>query len=145
MNKQEFSAAYALAASHADLSEVDDTVLHGCALPDFHSVTTNLQSVAKFLRWHCQYLNGQWDSEALTGMRELFRHKVTIANGKRDSIDATLASLKADLREATIVGNLERIQELFFQIESYGEYANAKAGKIIASAKSTLAANLLKD
>lgn len=75
MTKQQFDNAVAIARSNNDLSNVDDTILYGCALPDFKPVTVVLEACAKFIRWHCVMLNGQIDAEALNEMRLISRKK----------------------------------------------------------------------
>lgn len=75
MNKKQFDSAVALAKSDTDLSLVDDSSLYGCALPDFKPVTITLEMAAKFIRWHCVQLNGQFDGEALNEMRNLSRKR----------------------------------------------------------------------
>lgn len=67
-----------IAEGGQDLSEVDDSVLHGCALPGFKPVYATLEACAKLLRWQCLCLNGQWDSEAFNELCGIFRRKVTI-------------------------------------------------------------------
>jgi hypothetical protein len=78
MTKAEFKQAFAIADSKVDLSNVDDTVLDGCGLPDFQPVAVTLEAVAKHLRWQARYLNGQWDSEALDECHAILRRKAQI-------------------------------------------------------------------
>jgi hypothetical protein len=75
MTKQQFDKAVALARSQADLSQVDDTALDGCALPHFKPATVTLEAAAKFIRWQCLCLNGQMDGEALNEIREISRKR----------------------------------------------------------------------
>ena len=75
MTKQQFDKAVTIACGQQDLSQVDDSVLHGCALPHFQPATITLEAAAKFIRWHATCLNGQVDSEALNEMRNLSRKK----------------------------------------------------------------------
>lgn len=85
MNQADFKRAFALADSTADLSHVDDSILHGCALSDFQPVSATIEVVAAFLRWqalHIMYKEGgsRWDQEELNNLRNLFRYKVTLLN-----------------------------------------------------------------
>ncbi len=77
MTKKELAEAVAIAKGTWQL-RIDDSVLHGLLLPAFQPVTTTLEVVAKFLRWHCMMLNGEWDSEALNEMANALRRKVQI-------------------------------------------------------------------
>lgn len=79
MTKDQFSAALAIAKSKVDLSNVDDTILDGCGLPDFKPVTVSLEACAKCIRWHAFCLNGQIDSEALNDMRNWSRKRWLVA------------------------------------------------------------------
>ncbi len=78
MTTQQFQAAVALAASDADLSHADDSVLFGFGLPNFKPVVATLQAIARTIRWQALQLNGQFDSEALNECHQLFRHRVTV-------------------------------------------------------------------
>lgn len=79
MTKDQFSAALTIAKSQVDLSNVDDSILDGCGLPDFKPVTVTLEACAKCVRWHAVCLNGQIDSEALNDMRHWSRKRWLIA------------------------------------------------------------------
>lgn len=79
MTKQQFDKAVALATSEVDLSHADDTILHGCGLPEFRPVTCTLEAAARFIRWHCVCLNGTTDSEALNEMRNISRKRWLVA------------------------------------------------------------------
>lgn len=74
MTKNQFDAAVKM-ASEGTFGDADDTVLHGCGLPDFKPVTVTLAAAARFIAWHCQCLNGSFDSEALNDMRNISRKK----------------------------------------------------------------------
>jgi hypothetical protein len=78
MTAKEFKRAFDLAKSNADLSDVDDSVLHGCALPGFEPVTASIEAVAAFIRWQARYLNGRWNDAELTDLQNIFRRKVTM-------------------------------------------------------------------
>jgi hypothetical protein len=75
MTKQQFADAVQLIRDGRDVSGADDTPLHGYGLPGFQPVTVTLEAAAKFIAWHCQQLNGQFDGEALNEMRELSRKR----------------------------------------------------------------------
>ncbi len=80
MNKAEFKRVFALAKSDADLSDVDDSPLHGCALPEFQPVATTVEMVAKLVRWQGQDLFGGWDMEAVNEVHEIGRRRFLIIN-----------------------------------------------------------------
>ena len=79
MTAAEFKSVVAIAKDASiDLSDEDDSILDGCALRGFDPVVTSNRRAARFLRWHCQYLNGNWDDQMLTEFKEIFRYKVTL-------------------------------------------------------------------
>jgi hypothetical protein len=79
MTKAEFAKAWALARSNADLSAVDESILHGCGLADFAPVATTLAAVAKLLRWQCLYILGDgFDAEELNNCHTILRRKAQI-------------------------------------------------------------------
>lgn len=78
MTKNEFSAAVKLAKSNADLSNIDDSHLHGCALSDFQPVYTSLEAVAKLLQWQCRFLNGGWDERECNDLAHIAKRKFLI-------------------------------------------------------------------
>lgn len=75
MTKTEFQAAYNLAVSGVELT-ADDSLLYGCALPDFQPVTVTVETAARFIRWQCCCIFGGVDSDALNDLRNIFRRKV---------------------------------------------------------------------
>jgi hypothetical protein len=87
MTKAEFNRAFELANDRTvDLSDVDDTHLYGCALPEFQRVTTEIGPVAKMIRWHCLMMNGQWDHETLNEMRAIARYKFELVGVGSDAL-----------------------------------------------------------
>lgn len=85
MTKAEFAAAFELA--HADdvsWSDVDDSMLHGCALPDFQPVHTTLLSVARLIRWQCLFMfrdaagRQQWDAAELHSLALIAKRRFTL-------------------------------------------------------------------
>ena len=80
MTKDEFTRVFALADSDTDLSEVDDTPLHGCGLPGFQTVSATVEMVAKLVRWQGQYMLGGWDMDAVNEVRQLGRRRFEIIN-----------------------------------------------------------------
>ena len=78
MNAAEYKRAFDVAKSDVDLSHVDDTILDGYGLPGFGPVVATVEQVAKTMRWQARYLNGGWDGEQLTEIREFFRKRVTV-------------------------------------------------------------------
>ncbi len=86
MKLRDFNQAVTIAKSKAvDLTNVDDSHLHGCALPGFVPVVTNLSAVAKLIRWQCGQLNGQWDMEEMQNMWLIARYRF-LAIGE-DTVD----------------------------------------------------------
>lgn len=86
MKASEFQKAFDIAASDADLSQVDDSILHGCALPDFQPRTATFRQLAKLIRWQARFImskpgGDQWDTEALTELKECLRRKLTLVDG----------------------------------------------------------------
>ena len=84
MNAADFKKVFALADSDTDLSNVDDTILDGCALPDFQPVVATVECCAKAMRWHAGLIfrkDGQskWSDDALTELKNWWRYKVTLA------------------------------------------------------------------
>jgi len=80
MTRQQFDKAMQIAKS-TNLENVDDSILDGSGLPGFKPVTVTLQAAAKFIKWHCMYLNGQWGSEELNEMREISKKRWLIVEG----------------------------------------------------------------
>jgi len=80
MTKDEFKEAFALAESQADLSEADIDVFCGFANGGYGPVYVTIQQVARLIRWQAQYLNGQWDNEALREIAERGRGRFQIVN-----------------------------------------------------------------
>lgn len=77
MNAAQFRQCVTLAET-ADLSQVDDTHLHGCALPDFQPVVTKIEPCAKMLHHVAMQFNGQWDTHAMNEFRDMARRKFLI-------------------------------------------------------------------
>ena len=77
MTTQEFKAAFKV----ADDSTVDLSyeTMHctewalGFGGKDFKPVTVTVRQMAGLIRYQAKYLNGQWDTEALSEVRELGR------------------------------------------------------------------------
>jgi hypothetical protein len=80
MTKQEFSAAWKIAQNKdIDLSHIDDSILYGCGLNDFVPVHTTLETVAKLLRWQCNYMFGDgYDAQELDNMAHIARKKFLV-------------------------------------------------------------------
>ena len=78
MTTQEFKAAFKLANSGQDLSEVDMGHLFGFGLKGFKPTATTIDAVARMLRWQGMQFNGQWDMEAVNEVREVGRYKFII-------------------------------------------------------------------
>jgi hypothetical protein len=78
MNKHEAKAAFQIACSDADLSNVDNDVIIGYGLPNFTPVNVTLEMVAKEMRHHAMQLNGKWDSEALQQVIDCGRKRFII-------------------------------------------------------------------
>jgi hypothetical protein len=80
MNHPEFKAAVALAKSDVDLSNQEQDHFYGFGLPDFEPVVTTIPQVARLIRWQAQYMNGEWDMEALNEVRECGRRRFLIVD-----------------------------------------------------------------
>lgn len=80
MNKKEFSEILEIVQdSRIDLTDVDEMILHGCALPDFqYPVYVTRKQVAKLIRWDCIQFNGQFDSEELNNIGIIGKRKFII-------------------------------------------------------------------
>lgn len=86
MNTAEFKAAFAIADNpNITLYPNEDiSIFDGYGLPSFQPIVATLRQVAALMRWQAGYIfsreNGsKWNSEELTAIRRLLRHKVTIA------------------------------------------------------------------
>jgi hypothetical protein len=77
MKKEEVNQAVELALSKEEIHD-DDMVLNGLYLRDFKPVSTTIRVVAKFLRWHCVYLNGGVASEELNEFIGFARKRIQI-------------------------------------------------------------------
>ncbi len=78
MTKAEFKEAFKIANSDKDLTGVDDSTLFGCALPNFGTVYTTLDAVAKLIRWQGRLLNGNWDMEEVDSVAKIAQRKFYI-------------------------------------------------------------------
>ncbi len=82
MTKQEFSAAVKIATSPRDLSDVDDSTLIGCGLPEFtYPVYVTVEMVAKLIRWQCCGIFSNStivDAQELDNMAHIARRKFQI-------------------------------------------------------------------
>lgn len=81
MTKTEFKKVWNRANKDVDtLYTIDDSILHGCALPDFTPVSVSVEVAAIFLRRHAMQLNGEWDMLAVNEVKEYFtsNRKVTL-------------------------------------------------------------------
>lgn len=78
MNRAEITQALQIAKSNEDLQNVDDTVLNGCALPNFKPVIVTLRTVARFLRWQVICLNGEVDTKELNNLSWILKNRVQI-------------------------------------------------------------------
>ncbi len=78
MKQAQLSKALNVARSNFDLSNVDYTPLHGCALSDFGPVIVSLRCVARLLR-DFKMLNGEMDETELQPVLEaLLSRKITV-------------------------------------------------------------------
>jgi len=83
MTKTQFGEAVRIAqADRIDLSGVDDSLLHGCGLPDFKPVYCTVEQVAKLVRWNCMQLNGELDAEELNNVAHIARRKFLCLNNR---------------------------------------------------------------
>jgi len=81
MNANEFKAAFAIATSNKDLTDVSFDHLYGYGLKDFEPVSTTLDAIAKVMRWQALYMNGTWDQEELDTIRIVGRKKFIVTDG----------------------------------------------------------------
>lgn len=93
MTKDEFKAAFELA--HNDgipWNTIDDSVVHGCALPEFRGpVNITLLVVARFIRYQCQYIfrktgGDRWDTNELDNIAVIARKKFTLVEDFKTAI-----------------------------------------------------------
>jgi hypothetical protein len=77
MTKSELAETKALAEKNEEINE-DDQVLYGLYLHTFKPVTTTIRVVAKFMRYHCMQLNGEWDTSELHKFCEFARRRITV-------------------------------------------------------------------
>lgn len=80
MNKKEFSEILEIVQNkEIDLSEIDELILHGCALPEFkYPVYVTRKQVAKLIRWDCLMWNGEFNSEELNQIGIIGKRKFRI-------------------------------------------------------------------
>jgi hypothetical protein len=78
MTKSEIAKAFEIAKSGKDLSDVDDSPLFGCALPEFDKVHCTLEQVAKLIRWQCQFMFGGWDMTEFDNCAHIAKKKFII-------------------------------------------------------------------
>lgn len=102
MTKAEFARAFTLASDRSvSLADVNDSHLHGCAMPGFEPVTTTLAPVAKMIRWQCSMFNGQWDHAELDELRKIARYRFDLigAGSDAESAKAERAASAFDILE----------------------------------------------
>ena len=80
MNKKEFTEILEIVQDkRIDLTDVDETILHGCALPDYQfPVFVTRKQVAKLIRWDCLQFNGEFDAEELNNIGIIGKRKFRI-------------------------------------------------------------------
>lgn len=78
MNAAEFKSAFALAKTNEDLSNEDISMFDGFALKNFTPIACTERQVAALMRWQARYFNGNWDSEALTEIKNNGRRRFTV-------------------------------------------------------------------
>jgi hypothetical protein len=81
MTKTEFGLAVKIAQSDRDLSNVDDSILYGCGLPDYKPVYVTIEMVAKLIQWQCCGIfccHTIVDSEELNNLAYIARRKFLI-------------------------------------------------------------------
>lgn len=80
MNKKEFTEIMEIVTNQEiDLSDVDELILHGCALPDYqYPVYVTRKQVAKLIRWDCLQFNGEFDAEELNNIGIIGKRKFRI-------------------------------------------------------------------
>ena len=73
MTKNEFSAAFKIAKSNADLSKIDDSILYGYGLPGFKPVFVTLEQIAKLIRYQTFTFAGGIDAQELNEVAQAAR------------------------------------------------------------------------
>lgn len=75
MTKKQIAECAALAQS-GNCPSVDDSPLHGIALPDYREGYANKGQIARFLRYQCLQFNGGWDNAEFENLAYLLKRKV---------------------------------------------------------------------
>ena len=80
MNKKEFSEILEIVQDERiNLSDVDEMILHGYALPEFqYPVYVTRKQVAKVIRWDCMQFNREYDADALNNIGILGKKRFII-------------------------------------------------------------------
>lgn len=78
MTKKQIADCAALAQSKDYPSAVDDTCLHGLALPEYRDGYANKNQIAYFMAYHCAQFNGGWDNAEFGNLAYLLKKKVTM-------------------------------------------------------------------
>jgi len=77
MTKQELTNAVELARSKEEIQD-DNSCLNGLYLRGFKPVSTTIRAVARFIRWHCIYLNGDVATDELSEFAEFARKRIMV-------------------------------------------------------------------
>jgi len=82
MTKNEFNRAFEIAQNNnISLLDIDNSILYGCALPEFkYPVHCTIIQLAALIRWQCQYLFGGWDSEELDSIAYIAKKKFILVD-----------------------------------------------------------------
>lgn len=78
MTTKEFKQVVKMIESGVDLSQFDDSTLHGCALPGFEPVHTTLGAVAKLVQYQARTFAGTWDASELNELARIAKRKFLI-------------------------------------------------------------------
>ena len=78
MNTVQFNKAFELAKAKVELLDVDFGRFDGFALQEFEPVICTIKQVAALMRYQAKYLNGNWDMEEISDIREIGRTKFMV-------------------------------------------------------------------
>lgn len=78
MKAAEFKTAYEVAVGNEDLSQVEIGHMFGFGRKSFKPVCVTIRQVAALIRCQCQYMNGRWDMEELTDIKNIGRKKFMV-------------------------------------------------------------------
>ena len=78
MTSKQINQSLQISRTGRDLSNVDDSVLHGCGLPDFKRTNCTLEMAAKMIHHAAMQFNGEFDSIELNAICNVAKKKFQI-------------------------------------------------------------------